>query len=534
MNISRNNILRSHKELFLLLFIAALLGFYKLGERPLPVNQDELSNIYDAYSISKTGSDRFGHKYPVVLEGFGKADYRPSLYAWLSVIPIKIRGLSVTSGRSISVICFIGCVLFLYLSSLLLFGKPTAFITSIIFIFSPWSWFFARIAHEGAMLPSLFIAATLYLFIRVYKEKHHQYLYFILLGFTIGFSTNAYQSSRLIAFLVAFLVFIFLVFETIEQKNKKIFLFIIACFVGAAPQIYIFIFYPDLFYGRYHSVQINQGDAFENVYTFINNIYTDLSPEFLFFGFGKTNSISISRFLEIESIFFYTGLISIFTINKSQNRKIALFLVLLLITTIVPCSLTDHNPNALRLSCMLLVCPIFIGAGFHFFVIKIKNDLIRNGVILSAIITIIISFNIQYNKYKHNQTAYDNDQQNNLVQLSQRLNTCYKKYDTIFFEESGNQPYIYFLFYCHIEPLTFRSMDKIHDNSIEFYTYEKMGNFYFISYDDILKFKNETHSNNLIISTHYPHELNIKDSVVTTETIYYFSENKKSENIKPL
>lgn len=534
MNINRNNILRSYIELFLLLFIAALLGFYKLGERPLPVNQDELSNIYDAYSISKTGADRFGHKHPIVLEGFGKADYRPALYAWLTVIPIKLTGLSIIAGRSISVICFIGCVLFLYLSSLLLFSKSTAFITSIIFIFSPWSWFYARIAHEGAMLPSLFIAATLYLFIRIYKEKQHQGFYFILLGFSIGFSTNAYQSSRLIAFLVAFIIFIFLVFETIEQKHKKIFLFTIACFIGALPQIYIFVFHPDFFYGRYESVKINHGDAFQNVFEFINNIYSNFSPGFLFFNFGKANSLTISRFLEMEAVFFYLGLISIFKINKDRNRNMALFMVLLLIITVIPCSLTDDNPNSLRLSGMLVVCPVFMGAGFHFFLMKIKNKTIKLIFIVSSAIIIALSFNIQYNKYKHNQAAYDSNQQHNLVQLSQRLNASYKKYDTILFEESGNQPYIYFLYYCHIEPEIFQAMEKIHDNDVAFYTYKKMGNFYFISYNDILKFTNETHSNNLIISTHYPHEFNIKDSVVTTETVYYFSENKKSESIKPL
>ncbi len=512
----------TNKELILLVFIATILGFYKLGELPLPVNQDELSNIYDAYALSETGADRFGHKYPIVLEAFGKSDYRPSLYAWLTVIPIKIFGLSIESGRSISVICFVLSLIFLYLTAIKIYDKQYTFLVCIVFIFSPWSWSFSRLSHEGTMLPSLFVIMSLYLFIRIYKQEKHNSINFILLGFIIGFSTNAYQSSRLIALLTAILVFVFFYTEKINQKNKKIFLLTLFCVIGAIPQIYIYIFHPTFFYGRYDSVKINSPDFLQHCYTIINNIYTNLSPSFLFLNFGKENSLTISRFPEVELIFFYVGLFTLFKQHKGLNKNLTLFIILNLIITIIPCALTINNPDATRLSAMLIICPIFIGSGIYFFIQKIQNNTIRNTAYISIILVIIISFNVQYNKYKHSFALLSNEQQNNLVQLANKLNTIYKNYDTILFENSGNQPYIYFLYYCHIHPSKFQLMEKIYDNG-EFYTFKKTGNIYFLPYDDIIKKDENNNSNNLIISHSYPQIKTIIDSIITPKRIYYFS-----------
>ena len=60
-----------------LVFVAILLlvGFWlrldALDQYPLGVHQDELSNIYDGYSIPETGNDRLGDKYPLQVRGFG-------------------------------------------------------------------------------------------------------------------------------------------------------------------------------------------------------------------------------------------------------------------------------------------------------------------------------------------------------------------------------------------------------------------------------------------------------------------------------
>src|SRR3982751_6331206 len=77
----------------------AWLRFYQLDQYPLGVHQDELSNIYDAYSLAETGADRFGTPHPLIVRAFGENDSRPAMYAWLAAIPIRIQGFSIAAGR---------------------------------------------------------------------------------------------------------------------------------------------------------------------------------------------------------------------------------------------------------------------------------------------------------------------------------------------------------------------------------------------------------------------------------------------------
>src|SRR5262249_6344611 len=129
------------------------LRLFRLEEYPLPVNQDELSNIYDGYSISETGADRWGLKYPIILRGFGEYDYRPPLYAWIEAGTIKIFGFSIFSGRLPSAV--LGCIslVILYQVSKKIGGTLFAFFALLLAGLSPWHILFSRMAHEGAALP---------------------------------------------------------------------------------------------------------------------------------------------------------------------------------------------------------------------------------------------------------------------------------------------------------------------------------------------------------------------------------------------
>src|SRR5688572_28707733 len=103
-------------SLFLVtLLIAIFLRTYKLSEYPAPINQDELSYSYDAYCLAETGADRWGEKLPFVCRGFGEQDYNPPLYAYLSIVPVKIFGFSVSTARMISVLSGILSLILLFL-----------------------------------------------------------------------------------------------------------------------------------------------------------------------------------------------------------------------------------------------------------------------------------------------------------------------------------------------------------------------------------------------------------------------------------
>src|SRR6266567_8417682 len=89
------------QNIFLLLFIvliAAFLRFYQLGKNPPSLTWDEASWGYNAYSIGINGKDEFGRFLPYdYLESFG--DFKPPMYAYLDVLPVKIFGLTPFAAR---------------------------------------------------------------------------------------------------------------------------------------------------------------------------------------------------------------------------------------------------------------------------------------------------------------------------------------------------------------------------------------------------------------------------------------------------
>ena len=69
-------------------------GFYK----------DETSIAYNAWLIATTGRDEFGVAWPMYIESFG--DYKNAGYVYLSVVVMRIFGLSLWTVRLPSVLCW--------------------------------------------------------------------------------------------------------------------------------------------------------------------------------------------------------------------------------------------------------------------------------------------------------------------------------------------------------------------------------------------------------------------------------------------
>jgi 4-amino-4-deoxy-L-arabinose transferase-like glycosyltransferase len=79
--------------LFCIVLIAAFFRFFQLGINPPSLTWDEVALGYNAYSLGLDGKDEFGQFLPTAfIESFG--DYKPPMYAYLDIIPIKIFGLT--------------------------------------------------------------------------------------------------------------------------------------------------------------------------------------------------------------------------------------------------------------------------------------------------------------------------------------------------------------------------------------------------------------------------------------------------------
>ena len=88
--------------LLLIIGLAFFLRFYKLGEIPSGIHPDEESHGYNAFSLLKTGRDRYGQSAPVLFRSFGS--YQPPIYTYLAMIPVSAFGNTIASVRSVSAV----------------------------------------------------------------------------------------------------------------------------------------------------------------------------------------------------------------------------------------------------------------------------------------------------------------------------------------------------------------------------------------------------------------------------------------------
>ena len=63
---------------FAVIILAAFIRFYKLADYPVILSHDEVSQLYDAMSILKTGKDIYSQKLPFIFTSIN--DFKPPFY----------------------------------------------------------------------------------------------------------------------------------------------------------------------------------------------------------------------------------------------------------------------------------------------------------------------------------------------------------------------------------------------------------------------------------------------------------------------
>jgi 4-amino-4-deoxy-L-arabinose transferase-like glycosyltransferase len=384
-------------------------------------------------------------------------------------------------------------------------GKLFSFFALLLAAFSPWHLLFSRMALEASTLPSLFIILTLYLWVSA-KEKKYTLLYIILLGLTVGFGVNTYQSSKLIFPLVAIIIFIDIL-KYSEQRIKKAGLFALIFFIGILPQLIMAFSLPEHYFLRANSTMIPFSFSFDYFNAFLKNYFVNLGPDYLFFSLGEYNNLSMGRLLVVEFPFFYTGLFFFGSVIRKTKAFNPLYLYILLAISIFPSALTGDNPHALRTSCLMILFPLVTASGIMFFLDRIKNVFAQK--IYSGIMAMLIVVNSMYFivKYVNSRDIQEAGQQNFLVLLSEKLNNYKDQYSRIYIEDMGNQPSIYVAGYCNMKPEEFQKAKKEFDPPGEIHLV-RLGKYFFLDRDKIEREVKDSSGSCLLIlkssgSTHH-------------------------------
>jgi len=201
-----------------IIILAAVLRLWQLGSVPPSPDWDEVALGYDAYSIIHTGRDEFGKFLPVVLRSFD--DYKPALYAYLTIPSILIFGLNTFAVRFPSALFGIISVIAVFFLIRELFEKYKykdyfAFISSFLLAISPWSIQFSRVGFESNVGDALNLLMVLF-FVKGLKKP---WLLF-LSAFFAGLGIYVYQSEKVFTPLLA-LALIIIFWKKLFAINKK-------------------------------------------------------------------------------------------------------------------------------------------------------------------------------------------------------------------------------------------------------------------------------------------------------------------------
>ncbi len=187
-----------------ILLFGLVLRIYRIWE--VPLYGDELTMVYDTYSISKTGMDATGEKFPLT---FRMGAGRPGGYVYFSVPFVAAFGPGVWGVRSLSLLSGMGVIILLYFLGRKLFNERVGLVASLLAAVSPWEIFLSRAGFE----------AHLALFLALLGICAFLYRNYVLWGFSWGIAIHTYPTFKLTLPLLFVLLVWYLGFGKLV-KNK--------------------------------------------------------------------------------------------------------------------------------------------------------------------------------------------------------------------------------------------------------------------------------------------------------------------------
>ena len=463
-----------NKKLFILiLFLAFLLRFYKLGSVPFSLDWDEVSNGYNAYSILKTARDEYGKFLPLANRSFD--DYKPPVYMYLNIPAIAIFGLNEFSVRLPSALFGFLTVPLIFLLANFLFHddknrNKISLIAMFLFTISPWHLQFSRVGFEanvGLFFTVLTITALLY------GLKKHSFI--ILSAIASVLSLYSYHTQKIFIPLILISIFFIYKKEILAIPKKILISFICIIFIFTVPML-ILLPKQALFSRLQSSSLSTRQKEIENSAKYIkqdyeknfklgkyihsskvfflldtaSNYLANYDLNFLFVSGddnGRHHVENMGMFYLFQLPLFAVG---VYLLLTNLNKSTKIIFSWLLIAPIAS-SLATPSPHAIRSLPLLPVIEIICStAAVNLF--NIKNN--KNKTITFAFCAwIIVSFLLYLHNYHvHYPVDKADAWQYGFKEAVIESSKLKDSYDKIKINSSLEQAYIYWLFYTKYDP----------------------------------------------------------------------------------
>lgn len=178
--------------LLLIVFLAAVLRFWRLSEFPVGFHVDEASKGYTAYSLLKTGRDDNNNRLPLYIDIFG--DNSPAGYHYITIIPVALLGLTEMAVRLPGALFGVFSILaFYFLVQSIFEDRRVSLLSSLFLAISPWHINLSRASSEAQVALFLIISGFSLVFWSL-KKRTVKHLIFgtIILSLSFFF----YQTPR--------------------------------------------------------------------------------------------------------------------------------------------------------------------------------------------------------------------------------------------------------------------------------------------------------------------------------------------------
>lgn len=502
------NIKKEIGILCVILIIALGLRFYNLADNPPSLTWDEVSWGYNAYTLGQTGRDEFGVFLPFTfLESFG--DFKPPLYAYLSILPIKIFGMNEFSTRFVSALLGSISVLLVYFLTLQIFYKSKdkiflGIFAALLLAISPWHILLSRAAFE-ANVASFFIIFGVFLYL--YSTRSSIKFWFFLIS-CLSFVAALYTFNTSRVFLPIFVPLLFMFrFKTLLSNYRMVGLAIFSSILLSIP-LFLFLITPQAKL-RYEEVNIfsdikviervNQEILNDNNSIFSKIIHNrrltygveyvkhyldNLDPAFLFIkgdGNPKFSIQDVGQLYVWELPFLILG--AFMLVRRREGYWYILPIWILI--GIIPAATARETPHALRIETTLPAFQIVTAYGlvlaYRYIYEKVKNKkLLLLMIGLFSIICISVFTYFIHTYFVHYPKVYAGEWQYGYKEAINFSESQKSKYKKIFITEDLGRPYIYVLFYGKYDPSTLKkaeitreALGFVHVNKFDKYNFAK-------------------------------------------------------------
>lgn len=488
-----------------ILFLAACLRFYQIGTNPSSLTWDEVAWGYNAYSLGLDGKDEFGRFLPYdYLESFG--DFKPPMYAYLDIFPVKIWGMTEFAVRFPSAFFGTLTVLITYLLVKQLFKtnlrnksprytESIALLTTLLLAISPWHIMLSRAAFE-ANIASFFLITGVWLFLKGMQEKP---LYFILSVLPFVASIYTFNTTRIVTPLVILLLAAGFWKKLLQVKKEVAIAVVLGVLLVAPTTPFLFseeaklrfkevnIFSDLSITERTNQAIINDKNSTWSkvlhnrrpVYgvEFLNHYFDNLSFNFLFIngdGNPKFSIHDVGQMYLWELPFLLAGIL--FLLKKREGKWWLVPLWLLL--AILPAATARETPHALRIETTLPMFQILVAYG----IVSVFLLMEKYRKVFIGVVSFVVILNLSY--YLHNYYVHYPAYSSEAWQYGYKEAIAYashveKDYDTILVTTKLGRPYAYVVFYAPISPEQFRKESKVNRDGFGFVNIEKVGKYTF-------------------------------------------------------